>query len=246
MAYQSDYIWKHVWIQIAKHAEILFQMGNVKKSLLFLKKAEGMQKEHDKVHQFLYGVLSFKYFDLVLDIIEKDISNSKNILDSKKQLLFLEKKILKIFPANKMYKIILHLSLGYLTYSRILLIKSILVNKHIIDKSIEYSDLAEEGIRESGRIEYIPYVIRHKSHILSILNEPKEALSYLDDALDISISTGMKLHQVDAIISKATIGKIFKNTKVYTNSSDKAYELIEKIGYLRRKVYNQPLVSNLI
>jgi hypothetical protein len=90
-------------------------------------------------------------------------------------------------------------------------------------------DAAVQGVRQAGEVHYLPRGLLTRAWLRVALGQPEQGSTDLDEAERIAGRGPMKLHLADVHLHRA---RLFRDR----DELQKARELIEAIGYGRRRV----------
>jgi hypothetical protein len=231
--------WKHVWIQIAKTASIIFQMGKSHKALKMLSYAESMQKATDLDNPTFYGVLNYRYYDLLLASLEQKAlmlllgrSCGDNSCTELAFLEELETRAHRILKLDLERGIMLHIGLGYLSVARTCTLLGILRGDGVLGSVPDMLVNAEHYLRSAARPEYLVHALRGEFLYKCWTQRFNDAELALSQARLIASEHGFALQELDLEYYVYVIKMLWHNGDCRSQLRG-LEQTAERIGYIR-------------
>ena len=214
-------------------ADALHQAGRASDAQGLFQGAELVQKERQPEYPLLYSVQGYQYCDLLLAR-----GDHQDVIVRAKKMF--EWRL----PGDSLLGIALdHLSLG-----RAHLLAARAEGTDAYKKAWAHIDLAVDGLREAGRLDYLPWGLLARAELYLFTGDHAEARAALNEAMDIAMrdpAGSMKLFVTDCHLGYARLALAEKKPDVARKELAKARALIEETGYHRRDAELTELESSV-
>lgn len=235
------------------HADALHQAGRRQEALGLFREAEVLQAEMQPQYPRLYSLQGFWYCDLLLAEAERavwggfsgsgrkletrpekaqeQVGKTQEILAACREAKARAEQAKRIAERNAW---LLDIALDHLTLGRAALYRAILSGpgsgrRPELPTAVgEHLEAAVEGIRGSGRTDYLPGGLLTRAWFHFLAGNEARSREDLDEAWDIAERGGMKLQQADVYLHRA---RLFGDVEAL----QQARVLIEETGYERRR-----------
>lgn len=98
----------------------------------------------------------------------------------------------------------------------------------------ERFDLAMDGLRRSGHLDYLPYALLTRAKLHRLNSEFDRVRADLDEAMDIATRSGMLLYQSDCHLEYSQLYLAQSEREKAIESLNIAKEMVRRLGYHRR------------
>ncbi|MGI9418257.1 MAG: TIR domain-containing protein [Geminicoccaceae bacterium] len=194
-------------------AHICHQAGEQEKAIALFDEAEVIQSSIDSQHPRLYSVAGYQYCDFLLSLGQAETVRKRAIYarDVWKESAWLLDAALN------------ELSLGRAALA-------------LQDRNVAGTKLnnALEGLREAGRIDYVPRGLLARAAFFRETEMYKESLKDLREAMRIAKRCGTRLHECDAHLEYARLALAEGNRDAALPHFKSADALVTACGYHRR------------
>lgn len=210
-------------------ADALHQSGQFAEAEKRFREAESMQKKSELGNPFLYSLSGFQFCDLLLGQ-----GKYREVMERAEKLLEIETDAR-----------LLDVPLGNLTFGRAWMNQA---REKEAEKEREtknagadwarakaFLDQAVTGLRESGYQYYVPLALFSRAAYYRLRGEVSHAWADLNEAREIAELGSMGLHLCDYHLEAARLCETEGKRQEAEEHLLKAKDMIEKMGYLRRK-----------
>ena len=211
-------------------ADALHQAGETTEAETLFRQAEDMQKKHTPVYPFLYSQRGYKFCDLLLGHGgQKPGAPAGRYGEVQKRA----NKTIKIAIENKLLLDIAldHLSLGRAHWYQVLTEGG----SGDFTAPLQYLHRAVDDLREAGQQQYLPPGLLARAAVFRTTNQFERAWQDLEEAREIAERGSMNLLLADYHLEAGRLCKAQKKKQEAKEHFKKAAEMIEKMGYHRRK-----------
>ncbi|HYG81464.1 MAG TPA: hypothetical protein VD861_13795, partial [Pyrinomonadaceae bacterium] len=184
------------------------------------RKAERMQKDLQPEYPLLYSLPGFLYCDLLLEQgkYEEVESRAAQTLQLAKRNLWL-----------------LNIALDLLSLGRAYLLRAREGKSGDYARAAEQLNQAVDGLRRAGTLHHLPRGLLARAELHLLKGDFIRARADLDEALSIAVRGTMGLHQADCHLGYARLFMAQGEKDKARESWAKAKDMIERMGYGRRK-----------
>lgn len=238
------------------HADALFQAGRREEAEARFREAEQMQAESEPEYPLLYSLPGFRYCDLLLADVEREVwrmQNDECRMQKDQHLLAcgtVNERAVRAIQIASRYNWLLDIALDHLTLGRVALYRAILEGSDFTSPASDLSHIeaAVDGLRRAGQQDDLPRGLLTRAWLRTRMGDADGARDDLDEAWEIAERGPMRLHMADILLHRA---RLFFRVQPYPWASDPdhpdapprtaaddlraARALIEKCGYWRRK-----------
>jgi len=221
LAERSEDWWPHVAAHVAL-ADALHQAGypDAARSLFESAETLQLQKERQPMNALLYSAAGFQYCDLLLTQ-----GQFENVLDRATQTL--------AWATQGQW--LWEMGIDYLSLGRAYLRIAVRTGSDDLQRARSELNKAITGLRKAGQQDYVPLGLLARAELFIHLRDFAAAEGDLDEALTIVTRGGMRLHEADAHLSYARLHVARGDRVKAAESLEHAKEMIEEMGYGRRR-----------
>jgi tetratricopeptide (TPR) repeat protein len=202
-----------------KFANILAQLGHLDEAEKHFIEAEEIQKYLIPEYPKLYSVLGFRYCEFLIEV-------KKN-----QEALGRAQYSIKI---SKEYDDLLSIALDTLILGRCCFFYELDHKKQKLKQTTEFLNEAVNGLRKAATLEFLPFGLLARAELYRVQRKWNEEQEDLDEVFDLSVSSGMRLHECDAHLEQARLFLAQGKKEEAKPHVEDARKLIEDTGYHRR------------
>lgn len=199
-------------------ANIKFQLGKTQEAQKLFKKAENIQKDLYPKVPFLFSQRGYFYCDLLLDKNQTEEAISRANIN------------LELLKGQQS---LLSNALDMLTLGRGYFLKA-LEEKISFNQSETFLNRAVIELRRAGTFDHLPRGLLASAELYRAQEKWNKAQEDLDEIFDLSVSSGMRLHECDAYLEQARLYLAQGRKDEALPHVQSARKLIEDTGYHRR------------
>ena len=204
----------------AKLANALSQAGQLSEAEAAFREAELMQQGWQPQSPLLNSLGSFLYCDLLLE-------------QGKYQEV--ESRAAQTLQVARQNLLLLIIALDLLSLGRAHLLRAREGKAGDYVQATDYLNQAVDGLRLAGHLEFLSRGLLARAELNVVKGDFSRAQADLDEALSITVRGGMRLHEADCHLGYARLHVAQGEKEKARESWAKAKEMIERMGYGRRK-----------
>jgi tetratricopeptide (TPR) repeat protein len=204
-------------------ADALHQTGggdDMAEAETLFREAEEMQKKHTPEYPYLYALAGYYFCDLLL--------GQGQYAEVQKQA----EETIKIAIENKW---LLHIAMDHLSLGRAHFLQALDQGKRDFKKALGSLHRAVDGLRESGRQDLIPLGLFARAAVFRSSKDFKRAWDDLEETREIAERGNMNLFMADYHLEAARLSYAQEKNEEAKKHLETAKQMINKMGYHRRK-----------
>jgi tetratricopeptide (TPR) repeat protein len=202
-------------------ADALYQFGEQSQARKLFEEAEDIEREKQK-HEipFLYGREGYQYCDFLLNQGDYQTVQRRTRVTLRRALNSRRNR---------------HVAFDRLSFGRAYLVQAQMEGPNVIDEALNYLHKALNGLREVGMEHHLPPALLAFAELYQFTDDLDRVQPYIDEAMRVATRGNMRLYVADCLLQYARLFVAQGEKQKARESWEKAKEMIEQMGYGRRK-----------